>query len=87
MAAKPIRISRHAQMQMKRRGVNASEVTRIIRWPDQVVPSTKGRQIFQGLIGKTRRLLLRVVIAEDSIAYRVITVYKTSKISKYWRAP
>lgn len=31
------------------------------------------------------RMLLRVVVKEDAMAYRVITAYKTSRVEKYWR--
>lgn len=60
-------------------------VVRMIRTPGQVLPSSKGRSIYQGLIGRGGRLLLRIVVAEDKNAYHVVTAYKTSKINKYWR--
>jgi hypothetical protein len=85
MALKPIRISGHARFEMKRRGISLSLVTRMVRSPGQVVPSNRGRRIYQGLIGRAGRMLLRVVVAEDSAAYHVVTAYKTSKIAKYWR--
>jgi hypothetical protein len=30
-------------------------------------------------------MLLRVIVKEDATAYHVVTVYKTSKLAKYWR--
>ena len=87
MATKLIRISQHAWFQMGRRGISRAEVTQIIRNPGQVLPSVKGREIYQGLIGRARRLLLRVIVKEDSAAYHVVVVYKTSKVTKYWRTP
>lgn len=65
MASKPIRISGHARFEMKRRGISPGLVTRMIRSPGQVLPSNRGRRIYQGLIGRAGRLLLRVVVAED----------------------
>jgi len=59
----------------------------MIRSPGQVLPSVKGRRIYQGLIGRARRLLLRVIVKEDARAYHVVTAYKTNKIAKYWRKP
>ena len=59
----------------------------MVRSPGQVLPSVKGRQIYQGLIGRARRLLLRVIVKEDAQAYHVVTAYKTTKIAKYWRNP
>lgn len=84
---KPIRITGHAHFEMKRRGIAKADVLEAIRNPGQVVPSVKGRMIFQSLIGPLRRLLLRVVVREDVHAYHVVTVYKTSKVDKYWSAP
>jgi hypothetical protein len=87
MRAKPILFSGHAFFEMKRRGVARSDVIRLIRSPGQVLPSVKGRAVYQDLIGPARRVLLRVVVKEDAGAYRVITAYKTTKIAKYWRTP
>jgi hypothetical protein len=86
MRAKPILFSGHALFEMKRRGVAQSDVIRLIRSPGQVLPSVKGRTVYQDLIGPARRVLLRVVVKEDA-AYRVVTAYKTTKIAKYWRTP
>jgi hypothetical protein len=69
---------------MKRRGIRPSQVIAVIRDPGQVLPSAKGRQIYQSLMGPKGKLLLRVVVKEDVDAYHVVTVYKTSKVAKYW---
>ncbi len=87
MASKPIRISSHARFEMQRRRIRVSEIIRTIRNPDQVLPLVKERKIYQSLIGSARRFLLRVVVKEAARAYHVVTAYKTSKISKYWRSP
>jgi hypothetical protein len=85
MPAKSVHISAHAQFEMRRRGIRPSEVIRTIRNPGQVLPSSKGRQIYQSLVGRTGRLLLRVVVKEEANAYHVVTAYKSSKVAKYWR--
>ena len=87
MPAKPIRISGHALFEMGRRGITRADDVHIVRNPGQVLPSIKGRHIYQGLIGRARRLLLRVIVKEDARAYHAVTAYKTSKIAKYWRNP
>jgi len=87
MPSKPIRIGRHARFEMRRRGISPGDVVGMIRNPGQVLPSFKGRHIFQGLIGRAHRLLLRVIVKEDARAYHVVTAYKTSKIAKYWKTP
>jgi hypothetical protein len=58
-----------------------------VRRPGQIVPSAKGREVYQSKIGKAGRMLLRVVVKEDAMTYHVVTAYKTSKVAKYWRGP
>ncbi len=53
----------------------------MIRSPSQVLPSAKGRRIYQGLVGRGGRLLLRVIVREDAQTYPVVTAYKTSKVA------
>jgi hypothetical protein len=87
MPSKPIRISSHARFEMRRRRIKRADLIETIRNPGQIVPSVKGRQIHQSLVGRAGRLLLRVVVKEVAGVYHVVTAYKTSKIAKYWRAP
>ena len=87
MVHKPIRISGHARFEMERRGIRANMVFRTVRSPGQIVPSRKGRLIYQSMIGNKQKSLLRVVVKEDKRVYHVVTVYKTTKITKYWRSP
>ena len=65
---------------MKRRGIARTLAEAAIRVPGQVVPSAKGREIYQSRIGRLGRLLLRVIVKEDEDAYHVVTAYKTSKV-------
>jgi hypothetical protein len=84
MNGKRIIISPHARFEMRRRGIAPGEVMAAVRQPDQIVPSPKGREIRQSLLGQKGRLLLRVVVKETPVAYYVVTAYKTTKIAKYW---
>ena len=84
MADKPIKISGHAAFEMKRRGISRNLVEAVIREPGQIVPSVKGREIHQSIIGRGGRMLLRVIVREDEKAYHVVTAYKTTKVAKYW---
>ena len=86
MAAKLIRLSAHARFQMRRRRIRHTDVVATIHNPGQILPSSKGRRIHQSLLGPAGRLLLRVIIKEGGTAYHVVTVYKTSKLAKYWRS-
>ena len=87
MAHKPIQISGHAHFEMKRRGIQRAQVEATIRAPGQMLPSVKGRRVYQSRIGRAGRLLLRVIVKEDDRAFHVVTAYKTSKVNKYWRTP
>jgi hypothetical protein len=87
MPGKAIKISSHARFEMNRRRIRRSDVVATIRRPGQIVPSIKGRDIYQSKVGSAGRMLLRVVVKEDAVAYHVVTVYKTSNIAKYWRTP
>jgi hypothetical protein len=87
MAAKRIDIPSHARFQMRRRRIKRADVVATIRRPGQVLPSAKGRQIYQSRIGRGGRMLLRAIVKEDARAYHVVTVYKTRKVAKYWRTP
>lgn len=87
MAKKRIRISGHARFEMRRRRIRAKSVVAVVRRPGQIVPSVKGREIYQSKLGKADRMLLRVVVKEDATTYHVVTVYRTSKVAKYWSGP
>jgi len=83
--SKRIHIGAHARFEMKRRGIRRHEVIATVRNPDQVVPSVKGRSIYQSRIGVAGRMLLRVIVKEARLMYHVVTAYKTSKVAKCWR--
>jgi hypothetical protein len=87
MPAKPIHFTRHALFEMKRRAIRQADVVTAVRSPEQVLPSAKGRTIHHFRIGRGRTMLLRVVVKEEPKVYHVITAYKTTKVSKYWRNP
>jgi Domain of unknown function (DUF4258) len=85
MSEKRILFSGHARFEMKRRGISRALAEATIRAPGQVVPSEKGREIYQAIVGRRGRLLIRVIVKEAENAYHVVTAYKTSRIKKYWR--
>jgi hypothetical protein len=87
MPGKRIQISAHAHFEMRRRRITNAAVIAVVRHPGQVLPSKKGRHIYQSKIGPSGRMLLRVIVKEDAQAYHVVTAYKTSKVARYWRTP
>lgn len=81
--------SRHAQDEMRKRGIPAHFVDDVLRNPQQVVLMPDGKKAYQSQVdfGGGRVFLLRVIVAEDVTPPLVVTVYRTGKIGKYWRTP
>ncbi|MBI4442241.1 MAG: hypothetical protein HY649_02570 [Acidobacteria bacterium] len=73
---------------MKRRGVTEEMVQRVLNSPEQRVDVRPGRLNLQSKISMgepAKTYLLRVFLDVDRKPAEVVTVYRTSKISKYWR--
>ena len=78
-------LSEHAMREIQRRRIPQDLVEQVIADPDQTVPEYGDVLCYQSKVmieGKS--YLLRVMVSE--ISMKVITVYRTSKIDKYWRA-
>ena len=82
------RLTDHAKEEMRRRQISEDQVARILFTPEQVEMIREGRRVHQSLIAegsKPSTYLLRVFVDVDREPPEVVTVYRTSKISKYWR--
>ena len=78
--------STHAEDQLKERELSKELADQILLNPMQVLESKKGRKIAQSIVKfEKKAFLIRVVYIERPDHYNVITVYKTSRIKKYWR--
>ena len=81
-------LSEHAKTEMAHRGIPFAVVEKALDSPEQVVPEGGGIEVFQsrrdfgGMI-----FLVRVVVDRNVAPAMVVTVYRTSKIGKYWRKP
>jgi len=83
---KPIRVRPHAKKQLKERQIPEDLVLEVLFRPGQVIDSYADRKIAQRVIKyKGERFLIRVIYVEMEKELRVITVYLTAKIEKYWR--
>jgi hypothetical protein len=80
-------ISRHAQEEMDRRGVLRNWVEAILQNPQQIVDEYGQKKAYQSIIdmGTGKDYIVRVVVNDSVNPAKVVTVYKTSKIKKYWR--
>jgi hypothetical protein len=81
-------ITDHARFEMKRRAIDEGIVQSILRSPGQRIDVRAGRIVLQSkvVIGTDEReCLVRVFVDIDRAPAEVVTVYRTSKIDKYWR--
>jgi len=78
----------HLMLEMKRRGLTMEIVEFVLKLPEQRFELRKGRHVFQSRIvmdDPERPYLIRVFVDVDRDPFEVVTVYRTSKIEKYWR--
>lgn len=81
-------LTAHAKEEMARRQISVDDVAKVLAAPEQVETVRQGRSVYQSRIesGKPpKSYLLRVFIDTDRQPAEVVTVYRTSKITKYWR--
>lgn len=81
-------ITGHALFEMKRRGMSEDIVRRVLTSPEQRFDLRPGRVALQSrmMMGMPERAyLVRVIVDVDCQPAEVVTVYRTSKIAKYWR--
>lgn len=83
------RLSRHARNEMVDRRIPQHMVDQVLASPQQIVDTPDGKKAYQSKVdfGGGRLFLLRVIVAVDVDPYLVVTLYRTSKIDKYWRTP
>jgi hypothetical protein len=82
-------LSDHARAEAGRRGISEASVLSVATAPEQRVAVRLGREVRQSRVvdpasGKLH--LIRVVVDEGMDSDTVVTVYRTSKIRKYWSA-
>ena len=82
------RLSEHARAQLAERRIPTDAVVQVLDDPEQIVPEHGGRRAYQSRIsfGRGRILLVRAIVDESVEPPAVVTVYRTSRIAKYWRA-
>ena len=76
-------ISKHAESQMKLRGIEEKTVLEILDYPDQV-KSDNDKTVYQSVIIENgKQYWIKIFVNHLKTPNLVITVYKTSKIGKY----
>jgi hypothetical protein len=91
MSPEPVRefiISGHARFEMERRGISDEVVRQVLESPEQQFQTRKSRVVLHSrvLLGTSSTMyLVRVVVDVDRRPAEVVTVYRTTKLGKYWR--
>ena len=82
------RITRHAKEELARRDIPMELLKSVLDNPQQIVLEKIGRKAYQSKIdfGEGKIYLLRAIVQDDVKPAVVITVYKTSRLNKYWRS-
>ena len=72
---------------MKRRQIPLAMLDGVLQQPQQIVSQSGRKRVYQSKVdfGGGRVFLLRAVVDDANDQATVITVYRTSKIDKYWR--
>ncbi|MFA5865915.1 MAG: DUF4258 domain-containing protein [Phycisphaerae bacterium] len=81
------RLSSHAKLEMGERDLSNEIIEDVMTNPQQVISSYGGRKIYQSKIAfdDGKIFLVRAIVKDDINPAVVVTVYRTSKIEKYWR--
>ncbi len=79
-------LSRHAEEEVARRQIPRTWLEGVLENPQQRLSQPGGKEILQSRLesGDGRMYLVRAVVAIDKDPPLVVTVYRTSKIAKYW---
>jgi uncharacterized protein DUF4258 len=80
--------SDHALIEMARREISQEEVRNVLANPEQTERVREGRAVYQAkcdTVEPPKTYILRVFVDIDRKPPYVVTVYRTSKIEKYWR--
>jgi hypothetical protein len=80
------RLSKHAEREMARRGISRDIVESVLAAPAQKVSGHGTIVCYQSVVATDRKpYLVRVMVNETTVPPTVVTIYRTSKIKKYWR--
>jgi len=80
-----ILISDHAAIEIGRRNIRSADIEQVINNPQQTLSIRPGRQIYQFIIEMNSKPYLLRLIIDEGTPPTLVTVYRTSKIKKYWR--
>ncbi len=80
-------VTPHADFEMQRRGVDEVVLGRVLAAPEQRETVQPGRDVLQSRMEiEGRTYLVRVFVDMDRKPVEVVTVYRTSRMARYWRS-
>jgi hypothetical protein len=80
-------ITPHAAGEMRRGRIEENVVRRVLATPEQRYPVRSGRDVLQSKVVFADKVYpVRVFVDLDRSPAEVVTVYRTSRLAKYWRA-
>ena len=80
-------LSDHVREEIARRRIPLAVVESVLENPQQKVPEHGNVICYQSEIDiKQKPCLVRVMVNEAATPAKVVTVYRTSEIRKYWKA-
>ena len=83
------RLSRHAEEEARLRQIPRELLDSLLNAPQQIVPAHGGKKAYQSQfdLGGGKVFLVRAIVDDIVSPAVVVTVYRTTKIGKYWRQP
>jgi hypothetical protein len=79
-------LSNHALRELARRDIARADLEAVLAAPGQIVPEHGGIVCYQSpSTDAGKPCLLRLMVNEAADPMVVVTVYRTSKIRKYWQ--
>lgn len=83
------KLSKHAEEELVLRQIPRAFVDQVLHSPEQIIPQHGSAQAYQSRLdfGEGKILLLRIIVNVTANPAIVVTLYRTSKIKKYWREP
>ena len=81
--------SKHAEEQMLLRSIKLEDVQKAIEYPDQILSDEDDFdvRIYQSLLKEDSQMfLLRIFVNISKNPNKIVTLYKTTKINKYYES-
>jgi hypothetical protein len=78
------RITDHARDEAERRGIPLDVLQTVMESPGQIIEAHSERKVYQSKVEIHGKLYVVRAVVELTDPLMVVTVYRTSKIKKYW---